>query len=323
MTRQHLHTYRAALTAAQEGGGVLVSLVERRGSAPQELGAALLATAQGLAAGTIGGGRLEAWALRTAAAQRETQGATLARVNLQRDIGMTCGGEVVLLFEPLGAGATPWLAQVVAALATGEAVEVSTALPSGEVRVAAASRREGPAALATSDGRIRRTLDPGAGWQVAVFGAGHVAQALTRLLLTLDCRVEVLDTRPEWLAQLPTDALLHAEHHADLAAEVERLDPRTFVVVMTQGHATDLPVLVRALARPFPYVGVLGSRVKAQRLRQELLAAGSAPERVAALHCPIGLPLGRSTPPEIAISVAAELLSARGSPESSRWRPPR
>lgn len=41
-------------------------------------------------------------------------------------------------------------------------------------------------------------------WRIALFGAGHVAQAVARLLVPLDCQVEVIDPRPEWLAKLPT-----------------------------------------------------------------------------------------------------------------------
>jgi xanthine dehydrogenase accessory factor len=247
----------------------MVTLVAARGSAPQELGAKALFDAGGLVEGTVGGGRLEAHALRRARAALESSAGPaceLEVVNLQRDLGMTCGGEVTLLFERFGV----------------------------------------------------------APWRVAVFGAGHVAQALTRLLLTLECRLQVLDTRREWVERLPAAPSLDARVCDDLAGAVGALEDGTFVVVMTQGHATDLPVLRAAFDwGRFGYLGVMGSAVKAARVRRELEASGVSAERLAQLRCPIGLALGRSTPAEIAVSVTAELLSARDALTSEATRAPR
>jgi xanthine dehydrogenase accessory factor len=71
-------------------------------------------------------------------------------------------------------------------------------------------------------------------------------------------------------------------------------------------------VLQRALAeRNFPFVGVIGSDAKAKVLQQELIAAGLPPERSAQFHCPVGLPFGNNDPREIALSIAAQLLTER------------
>ncbi len=245
---------------------VAVTLVSARGSAPQVVGAKLLAVRDGLRAGTIGGGKLEAHALRRAAAMIdacEPGGCALETVNLQRDLGMTCGGEVSLLFERVGT----------------------------------------------------------APWRIAVFGAGHVAQALVRLLATLDARVSVFDPRPEWIARIETTPAVHALRVDELAGCVRGLSDGTFIVVMTQGHGTDLPVLREAFAwGRYGYLGVMGSAVKAARIRAELSASGVAPERLADLRCPIGLSVGDSVPSEIAVSVAAELLQARGAVRTGSTR---
>jgi xanthine dehydrogenase accessory factor len=236
---------------------VTVTLVQARGSAPQEPGAKLLATASGLMAGTIGGGRLEAHALRRAqslVADSSSAACELETVNLQRDLGMTCGGEVSLLYETHG---------------------------------------QRP-------------------WNVTVFGAGHVAQSVVRLLATLECQVRVFDPRVEWVQKVCAAPNVRAAAVEDMAAQVAALSAGSYVVVMTQGHATDVPVLRAALERGgFAYVGVMGSAVKSKRIRAELEACGVDAERVAALRCPIGLPIGNNTPNEIAVSVAAELLTVR------------
>jgi xanthine dehydrogenase accessory factor len=70
-------------------------------------------------------------------------------------------------------------------------------------------------------------------------------------------------------------------------------------------------VLTRALARGFPFVGAIGSKSKRAALERDLREAGIADEKIATLHCPLGLPLGTNHPQEIAISIAAQLIQAR------------
>lgn len=236
---------------------VLVTVVGARGSTPQDVGAKMLVDANGRVAGTVGGGKVEAAAIRHALGLLEAKsGPASATWNLQRDIGMTCGGEMQLFFEP-HAGMN------------------------------------------------------GAGWTIAVFGAGHVAQALIPLLVPLDCRIHCFDPRPEWLARLPSAPNLRPHLIDDPAPCVDALPPGAFVLAITQGHATDLPVLRRALAGNFPFVGAIGSLSKRAALGRELREAGIPDEKIAALHCPLGLPVGSNHPQEIAISIAAGLLEAR------------
>ncbi|RYX83549.1 xanthine dehydrogenase accessory protein XdhC [bacterium] len=165
----------------------------------------------------------------------------------------------------------------------------------------------------TCGGVVRLFFEPFniARWPIAVFGAGHVAQALIPVLLPLDCGLTCLDTRPEWLERLPDEPKLRRVQSDDLAAEVDHLPTNTFIVLMTMGHSTDLPILRKVLARPFPYVGVIGSKAKAGALRHTLLKEGFAPEECARFFCPIGLPLGTNHTHEIAISIAAQMIQHR------------
>ena len=105
-----------------------------------------------------------------------------------------------------------------------------------------------------------------------------------------------------------------------MAAEAEGADAHAYVLVMTQGHGHDVPILTRLLgrARP-PFVGVIGSDVKGQALRRELAEAGVSRELCERIRCPVGLPLGSNDPAEIAVSVAAQLLQERDRLRGSRW----
>lgn len=254
-------TFYEQLVALERAGTpfVLVTLVEARGSVPQDTGAKMLVTAAGLHVGTVGGGRVEARAI--AAAQEMLASAATAKPSfaswtLKGDVGMTCGGAVKLYFEPH-----------------------------------AGDR---------------------ASWTIAMFGAGHIAQALLPVLAPLDCRILCFDSRPDWVGKIANFRNVRAQVREDLAAVVDELPDDAFLICMTQGHKTDRPILLRALStRQFPYIGVIGSDSKAAILRRELVADGLTAKRAAAFHCPIGLPFGTNHPHEIALSIAAQLLSER------------
>ncbi|HBE70224.1 MAG TPA: xanthine dehydrogenase accessory protein XdhC [Planctomycetaceae bacterium] len=235
---------------------VVITLVAIRGSAPQVLGAQAVVATDGLCFGTVGGGKIEAAAVKHAQQILNSQHVEpeLVKWNLQTDIGMTCGGEVQLFFQRHGATT----------------------------------------------------------WPIAVFGAGHVAQGLVRLLLTLDCQITCIDPRQEWLDKLPDDPKLNCVCSAMPAELVVGMPDRTFFVLMSQGHATDLPVLAEILrSRKPPFVGVIGSRQKASVLRRDLQSEGLTEELASQFQCPIGLKLGNNTPSEIAVSIVAQLIEVR------------
>lgn len=168
----------------------------------------------------------------------------------------------------------------------------------------------------TCGGAVKFYFEPhaaaGAAWPIVIFGAGHVSQALLRVLLPLPCAITVCDARVEWLEQLPHARNLRIVAHENPAELVPTLPAHAFVLCMTKGHTSDLPILRRALAeRDFPFIGVIGSDAKAAILRKELIASGLAPERAAAFRCPVGLPFGTNHPHEIALSIAAQLVTER------------
>jgi xanthine dehydrogenase accessory factor len=149
-------------------------------------------------------------------------------------------------------------------------------------------------------------------WNIVVFGAGHVANALMDVLLRLDCRITCFDPRQEWIDRLPSAPRLTKILSPDMPAEVAQIPEGSFVLLMTMGHTTDKPILIEILrTRRFPYLGVIGSNAKAKRLRGDVLDAGLPEELTKAFLCPVGLELGSNHPHEIAISIAAQMLQTR------------
>jgi xanthine dehydrogenase accessory factor len=145
-----------------------------------------------------------------------------------------------------------------------------------------------------------------------LFGAGHVGAALCPMAAATGFSVTVIDERPGFASQerLPSAAaLLHSYDPASWAGL--RFDDQTYCVVVTHGHATDTEVVAALLAREQRYLGMIGSTRKRSALEQTLSERGLDPQRLAALHTPIGLSIGAETPAEIAVSILAELVQAR------------
>jgi len=149
---------------------------------------------------------------------------------------------------------------------------------------------------------------------IAIFGAGHVGQALAGLTPWLKARVQLIDGRDE--AELvpapPKERPWELLCIDSPEAEIDRLPPDALVLVMTHSHALDLEVLARALRRDtFPFVGLIGSERKWQRFRKRLLARDFAPDAVDSIRCPIGLRTeglrGSKDPAAIALATAAQL----------------
>jgi xanthine dehydrogenase accessory factor len=254
------HGFIEKLAELSQSGApfVSVTMVDAVGSTPQDTGTKMLVDATGLVMGTVGGGKVEQKAIQLAQElmhERMAPKGRLVEWNLQRDVGMTCGGGVKLFFDVYN----------------------------------------------------HRT------WRVVIFGAGHVAQALVRCLLELECRVTCVDPRADWLARLPQSGKLQTICSNNMPGYVSQLTDDDFVVSMTMGHATDRPILeeiFRQGRRP-AYLGVIGSEAKRKVMLRELADSGLASDIAAQFRCPIGLPLGNNQPGEIAISVAAELIQVR------------
>ena len=149
-------------------------------------------------------------------------------------------------------------------------------------------------------------------WTVAIFGAGHVAQEVVRLLIKLDCKVKCIDPRLEWLFKLPDHPNLEKIHTDSMKEYLNQLPANAFIASMTMGHSFDLPILLKAMTEhQFPYLGVIGSESKAVVLKNDLLKLGADQKGIDHLICPIGLPLGNNNPVEIAISIVGQLIQMR------------
>ncbi len=243
---------------------VLLTVVESRGFTPQKAGAHMLLAADGETVGTIGGGAIEHEALREGRALLESgEVARTVKKHLTQELGMCCGGEMVVYLEVL------------------------EAMP-----------------------------------RLFVYGAGYLARPMAALAAGTGFQVTVVDSRPDWAqpARFPTAALRcqDPEDHARSLVST----PDDFVVVTTHDHALDQRLIQVLLAKPFRFVGMVGSLAKQRKFALRLRARGFTDEQIARMRTPLGLSIGAQTPEEIAVSVLAELIAVRrgGTPERG-WVP--
>jgi xanthine dehydrogenase accessory factor len=148
------------------------------------------------------------------------------------------------------------------------------------------------------------------GPRLYLFGAGHVGQALCRILHETVFSVDLIDERPEWLTResLPASVRTHSTPWHEFVETAAWSSERTFVAVMTHRHDLDEEIIGDLVSRPAKYLGLIGSRAKWARFRQRLLDRGASAEALDRVRCPIGLPVGGKAPQEVGISIAAELL---------------
>lgn len=146
---------------------------------------------------------------------------------------------------------------------------------------------------------------------LTVFGAGHVAKELARLAVSTGFQVTVVDERERWATEERFPGCTLVRRPPDDVAREVRGGPDAYCAVVTHDHPLDQRCIEALLATPLAYLGVIGSRRKAERFRQRLLAAGHSREQVERFECPMGLDIGALTPAEIAVSIVARLVAVR------------
>jgi xanthine dehydrogenase accessory factor len=159
--------------------------------------------------------------------------------------------------------------------------------------------------------RLTPTLTP-----LALFGGGHVGQAIVRALAPLPFAVQWIDSR-DGVFPLDLPSTVCAEHSEPVQAAVRDLAPGSLVLIMSFSHAEDLDIVAACLARhqsagDLPFVGLIGSQTKWATFRRRLVERGVGADELAHVTCPIGLPgIGDKAPAVIAASVVAQLLLVR------------
>ena len=317
---------------------VLVTIIASSGSTPRGAGSRMLVKKDGTIKGTVGGGAVEYQAILTAVEaikhkSSHTKGFTLTR-NQVADIGMVCGGNVVVYFQYISPDNKEF---------AGFCADVRTALSRDEDswllldisdetcwQMGLYSKSTGLLGMDMPGQALQepiftsRTLQQEVGGRkyyieplvqagtVYIFGGGHVAQELVPVLSHVGFRCVVMDDREEFANRevFPQAAATIVGNLEGIGSYID-IRPCDYVCVMTRGHQFDYYVQRQALTMKPGYIGIMGSRNKIRVVTDKLLADGFTREEIEACHMPIGTDIRAETPAEIAISIAGELICER------------
>lgn len=311
MTSTDLQVLDAALRWSAAGQRfALITVARTWGSAPRPAGAWLALRTDGVVAGSVSGGcveddlvaRMRAGALGGKLPSKLVYGVTLEEA---AGFGLPCGGTLELVVEP--APDLALLQQLVDHLQARRLAARCIDLANGAVTLRTASRED----ALQWDGRMLSTVH-GPQWRLLLIGANQIARYLAPMAQALDYELIVCEPREEYRSSwdLPHTRLLSAM--PDDAVLTLAPDARTAVVALTHDPKLDDMALLEALKSPAFYVGALGSRANNQRRRERLLQHFDlALEEIDRLHGPVGLPIGSRTPPEIALSILAEMTAVK------------
>ncbi len=290
----------------------LVTVARTWGSAPRPAGAWLALRADGLIEGSVSGGcieddlaeRMRAGTLGATAPFCLTYGVSKDEATR---FGLPCGGTLELVVEP--APDPLQLKRLSAFLAERRLAARRVDLGAATSSIKNATRDD----ELHWDGACLVTVH-GPRWRLLMIGAGQVSRYLAHMALALDYEIIVCDPRDEYAPAWDVPGTTLVRIMPDDAVNAIAPDARTAVVALTHDPKLDDMALLEALKSPAFYVGALGSMVNSERRRARLLEHFDLlPADLEKLHSPVGIDIGSKTPPEIAVSILAQLIALRNS----------
>jgi len=295
---------------AQGHGVVLGTITRTWGSAPRPPGSMVAVRDDGLIAGSASGGCIEDDLIDKARQGVLAQGVpTVLRYGIEAEsaqrFGLPCGGLIEMVLEPVQAHTL--LDELLQRLERGERVRRVLTLADGTVQLGAAT---GTDELVLDDTTLVTHLGPN--WRMLVIGAGQMTQYLAAMATMLGYQVTVCDPRDEYASTFEVPGAALVRTMPDDTVQALKPDGHMAVVALTHDPKLDDLALMEALRSDAFYVGAIGSRLNQTR-RKERLAEhfGLQPAELERLHGPVGLKNGARTPPEIAVSILAEITAVR------------
>ncbi|MEO6354584.1 MAG: XdhC family protein [Burkholderiaceae bacterium] len=288
----------------------LCTVTRTWGSAPRPVGALMLIRDDGLVVGSVSGGCIEDDLIarvkdgKLGLSMPELTSYGVAADEARR-FGLPCGGTLQLVMEPIND--CQWIADILDLLERGIPAARTLDMQNGAVKVASASANSPQCRF---DGR---TLSSSFGprYRLLIIGGGQLSSYLAQVALGLDYQVTVCDPREEYADSWAVPGVTLTREMPDDAVIALRIDANCAVVALTHDPKLDDMALLEALKSPAFYVGALGSRANNARRRERLQLFDLTLQQIERLHGPIGLYIGSRTPPEIAISILAEMTSIK------------
>lgn len=307
---------------------MLLVVAESSGSSPGRQGYKMAVGADGELTGSIGGGVMEVRLVEQARAIMSKPplvagGLTphlieqVHQKNSPDASGMICSGKQIVVFRLLTSENTKSVNSIIHSLQKREEAFLTITQAYLSVSTGRVSDRDIPSENFSFEkqGETDFIYQEKVGFKnnLCIIGGGHCALALSELMSKMDFHISLFDDRPN-LNTIDKNRFAHEIRIVESYQKIGDLipnDSNIYVVIMTLGYKSDEIVIRRLLEKDFKYFGVLGSKAKMVTLLSDLRREGLPVKRLAKIHTPIGLPINSQTPEEIAISIAAEIISVK------------
>ncbi len=162
-------------------------------------------------------------------------------------------------------------------------------------------------------GNVEVYIDPlGLRSRLYIFGAGHVGKALAGLAHRFGFEITLLDFRPIEFSEEEKQIARFIEGDYFETLQTLEFDQDTYITIMSPTHEHDFELLKQMGKKNFAYLGMIGSKKKVARAKEQLLGEGHfTPEEFGRFDTPMGLPMAAETPEEIAISILGKIIDVR------------
>lgn len=314
-----LRIWKFILHQLQIGNHVgLMVVVQSEGSSPGRRGFRMAVAGDGDMVGSIGGGIMEHKLVEYV---RDKLSAKKPFWELRKQVhskdaprdqsGMICSGTQWIAMVDLGPDRLVLVEKIVANLERGDQILMDLNETGWYAAPLAAGIQEEVSDVSAKD-QWRYTEILGRRETVHVIGGGHVGLEMCRVMSMLNFEVINYDDRPG----LNT---MQANDHADRKVVAPYSELGTlidggaleYVIVMTFGYRGDDEAIRALLGKEFAYLGMMGSETKVARLLGDLRKDGFSEDQISRIHTPAGLTIHCKTPMEIAVSIAAEIISVK------------
>ncbi|WP_439891232.1 XdhC family protein [Ralstonia sp. 25C] len=288
---------------------LLVTVVKTWGSSPRPEGAMLALRDDGVVVGSVSGGCIEDDLIdrvRREGLHHTEPEAVKYGISAEEAhrFGLPCGGTLQLVLEPLNAASG--IDALLHAVEAGQLVARTLDMATGATVLQHANATDG---LQFDEQRL--TTIHGPRYRMLVIGAGQLSRYLCQIAVGLDYQVTVCDPREEYSEDWSIPGVTMVRTMPDDTVMAMKLDERSAVIALTHDPKLDDLALMEALKTPAFYVGALGSRRNNANRRERLKEFDLSDAELARLHGPVGIYIGSRTPPEIAISILAEVTAAK------------
>lgn len=291
---------------------MLLYVLQSEGSSPGRNGFKMAVAADGSICGTIGGGIMEYKLVEKTKAMLLQNETTVLLMRQYHDkehttdqSGMICSGNQLNAFIPLSAADKSSIDTIV--LDGQNTLQLS---PKG-ISIRESTPKDKNFSLqfqSDTDWVYAEKLNQRA--IVHIIGGGHVSLALSELMCFIGFYSKVYDDRPELntiLQNFFANEKIIVPGYEHLGAYITDCK-NDYAVIMTMGYRTDKIALQQLLNKEFYYLGLMGSEHKIDQLLNEVKAEGASAAALEKVFTPIGLNIYSKTTPEIAVSIAAEII---------------